>query len=84
MTFVKHVRKNSMWVKDEIKTMMTQWETKTKEQLADELGKSPQQITYMAMSIRKAGFPLSKKHKTGVVRNLINECISEINGRRRQ
>ena len=66
------------WVKEEIKTVMTQWDTKTKQELAEELGRTTEQISYIVMHIRKAGYDLPKKYKAGVIQNLIKECITDL------
>jgi biotin operon repressor len=67
-----------MWVKEDIKAVLMQWNTKTTKQLSDELGCSEAQIMYIANQARKLGYDLPKKHKNGVVQNLLREVIAEI------
>jgi len=70
--------KNHQFTKAEIKKVISMWDKKTKEQIADELNINEQQVNYIAMQIRKAGYKLTKKHKVGYLRNLITEVINEL------
>lgn len=68
-----------MWTKEEIRILITQWETKTREEIAEMLDCSPQQITSMAGRIRtQTGFKLPRKHQVGVLGGLIKEVIDEL------
>lgn len=71
-------RKQFQWTKDRIKTVMQLWDSKTKEELADELGCEKQHIDYIAWNIRKAGYELSKKTQKATLRKLIGEVIDEL------
>lgn len=80
MTYVKREPGTSskMWTKDELKVVLTQWNSKTTAQLAEELGVNTQQIMYIAAQARKLGYDLPKKHKAGVIQNLLREVITEL------
>ena len=69
---------NHMWTKDEIRLVRDQWETHTKNQIADMLGVNGGQVDYMVMQLRKAGCKLAIKHKKGQLSNLIKEVIAEL------
>jgi len=70
--------KYNPWTKKEIKTVLTMWEDKNKDEIAKELGRSSLQINYMATQIRRAGYKLSFKTKKGKTRGLILEAIKEL------
>lgn len=70
--------KGHQWNKEEIKRLITLWETKNAAELAEEMNLSIPQVMYMANQIRKEGYKLPKHNKIGEVRNLIKEVISEL------
>lgn len=67
--------KDRYWTKEEIRRMVDLWETKTLEEVAEEMGVKTSRITYMAHQIRKAGYPLAMKRRTGYIRTLISEAL---------
>lgn len=69
------------WTKEDIKVVMTQWESNTTEEISEQLGVSKGQISYVAKELRLAGHHLPKKRRNGYMRNLIAECISDLGGK---
>ena len=67
-----------MWTKDKIKTVLQLWESKTKEELSDELACGTQHIDYIAHRIRKCGYSLTKKTQRETLDKLIQESIAEL------
>jgi len=49
------------FTKEDIKTVIELWNTKTKEEIAEQLGRSVYSITYISSAIRKAGYDLPRK-----------------------
>lgn len=66
-----------LWTKDEIKKVIELWESKTTEEIADELRRPHLSIGYIAKKIRDCGYPLSKKRKAGTIMNLVKEVLKE-------
>ena len=66
------------WTKDEIKSLVSLWETKTVDEIAEELKLQRQQITYMAGRIRHNGFKLTRHHRDGVTALLVKEAMKEL------
>lgn len=65
------------WTKEEIMVVIDLWETSTVEEIAERLGMNIPQILYRAWTLRKAGWPLSQKHKRGKFQNLVLELAAE-------
>lgn len=70
-----------MWTKADIKKVATLWEKSTVEEICEELGLRKDQLTYIIMHMRKAGFDLPRKHKIGYIQNLLRECYLETKDR---
>ena len=66
-----------MFTKEEIKLFAKLWETKTKEDIQDELKISMAQVTYLARQIRLAGFVLPFKKRKGTMENLIKDALKD-------
>lgn len=79
----KHQEKlaKHLWTKEEIKTLISLWETMTLEEVARELKVHPTQAQYMAALIRKEGYALPKKRVIGRARGLVKEVIRELKHR---
>lgn len=71
-------RNAHMWTKDDIKKVAKLWSSKTMEELAKELDVRKDQILYIVTHMRKAGFELPRKHKTGYMEMLLKECLLEL------
>jgi len=70
--------KSHMWTKEEIKNLVSLWDTSTLDDISLQLGLPKEKIIYMAMSIRKQGFYLARKTTFGVKRSLIAESLKEL------
>lgn len=66
-----------MWTKEEIIKISKLWEHSRTEDIAEELGVLPQQVSYMVYTMRKAGYPMAKKHVKGRLSSLIQEVAAE-------
>lgn len=71
-------RRSQLWTKEEIKQLLTMWESCTKQELAEKLGREIHQVAAMAARIRQAGYHLPKKTVKGIYGNLINESLEEL------
>ena len=69
--------KNHMWTKSEIRLIAELWKTKSKLEVARELGVSLNSISAIVFQMRKAGMVMFKKHKKGALRSLIFEIMEE-------
>jgi transposase len=74
----RHKKRQSPFTKDEIKAVITLWEDKSTNEIAEELGRRTSSICYIANAIRKEGYTLSKKTKRGTMNLLIKEVIAEL------
>jgi transposase len=76
----RHRRKNRFtpYTKDEIKAVITLWEDKSTQEIAEELGRKTSSIGYIANAIRKEGYRLPKKTKRGTFNLLVKEVIAEL------
>lgn len=63
--------------KDMITKFKELWQSKGAKELAEELGISQQQVSYIAHEVRRAGFDLPKKRIPGQLRTLISEVFSQ-------
>ena len=63
------------WSPSDIKLVVTLWESKTTADIAEELGRTVQAVQGLAVKIRKAGYPLKRKHMTGTLQHLIRETL---------
>lgn len=66
-----------MWTKDEAKKVLRLWSSKTREEVAKEIGVSELQLYNIVTQLRKAGFNLPKKHRNGHLRNLLEEMAND-------
>lgn len=69
-------RKIVHWTTDEIKTVVNLWETKTNQEIAEELNRTPKAVVQLAAKIRAVGYPLKKKHQRSVLQNLIKQALN--------
>jgi hypothetical protein len=71
--------KSIMWTKEMINILIELWESRPAKDIAAELGKdvTPIQVSYMANQMRKAGYPLPRKHTRGILQGLILEVAAE-------
>jgi hypothetical protein len=69
---------NQLWTKEEIKTVLKLWGENTTDQIAQQLGRKKDQISYIANQIRRAGHKLPKKRTIGRLQGMIKEVVSEI------
>lgn len=67
-----------MWTKDELKKVLKMWDSKTTEEIAEELGVKKVQVQGIANKFRKLGVKLAKKHRVGYMNNLMKEVIKEM------
>lgn len=67
-----------MWTKDGIKTVLTMWNSSTKQQIADRLGCSVTSVGIMAFYLRKEGADLPKKTIHGEIRKLVRDVLAEV------
>ena len=65
-----------LWTKNEIKTVMTLWETATTQQIAEKLKRKPSQVSAIAVKIRKMGFDLPRKRINGYLDTLLREVLN--------
>lgn len=72
MTYQK---KKKMYTRDEVKAVATLWQDKTVDELARELKRTPQSITYIAHMIRKQGYNLARKRKTGTTMLMVHDVL---------
>lgn len=66
------------WTKKEIKKMILLWESKTVEQICEEIGRNRSQVMGMAREIRRAGYDLPKKKVITKKRTLIEDVLKEL------
>lgn len=66
------------FTKDEIRLVATQWESKTKEEIAEVLGLEKFQVDYIANLLRKHGMNLTRKKVKGKLATLILEVVAEM------
>lgn len=66
-----------MWKKDEIKKILELWNTMNVVELAKEFNVNKQQLGYIVIQMRKAGFTLPKKHMNGKLQSLLKEVLAE-------
>lgn len=76
MAYKKTRVKSHVWTKDGIKELAQLWESKSTQDIADEMGLEKFQVAYMATAIRKV-YPklLPKKHRQGMIQSLIKEAL---------
>lgn len=74
---VKKEGKNFMWTKQDIKKVLEAWDTKTVQEIANELKVPYQSVMYIAKELRKVGFDLPHKRKRGHIQILIKELFAE-------
>ena len=66
------------WTKDEIKALVSLWDTKTTLEIAAELNLKNNQVTYMAKRVRDSGYALPKHRRNGYMASLVKEAIAEL------
>ena len=59
----------------QIERLLDLWDSKTMDELSDELKMKPHTIAYLARSIRKAGHDLPKKRKVGLRDAMIKSVL---------
>lgn len=69
--------KSHMWTKQEIKKILSLWDSSTPEELAESFNVKKTQLMYIILKMRQAGIKLAKKHKNGYLSNLIQEVLQE-------
>ena len=69
--------KQRFWTKEEIKTLLDLWSTKTVEEISATLNRPNSSIIGMCAEIRKAGYNLPKKKKTNYRQLLVKEVLVE-------
>lgn len=69
---------NRMITKEQIKGVASLWDNKTAREIGEDLNLDKFQIMRIAMMLRQAGMNLPKKHKKGVLRNLVLEVVAEL------
>lgn len=72
----KTMTKYHMWTKEEIKKFVQIWDSKTLDELVEEMGLTRSQLISMAYYIRKAGYKLPRKRKNGYLLSLIKEALN--------
>lgn len=65
------------YTKNEIRQIANLWETESIQDIAESLHLERKHVQYVANQIRKAGYPLAKKHKNGVMQSLIKQVFEE-------
>jgi len=73
------VKKGSkQWTKDDISKVLKLWNSKTGEEICDELRIAPAQLYYIAKQIRVVSpKALPKKHRVGILHNLIRDALGK-------
>jgi len=54
-----------MFTKQEAKSLLTLWNTNSKEEIAEKLNLTLDQVSYLTGQMKLAGFKLSRKHQKG-------------------
>jgi len=68
-----------MFTKQEAKSLFTLWNTNSKEEIAEKLGLTLDQVSYLAGQMKLTGFKLSRKHQKGHLRVMLTELKNEMN-----
>ena len=76
----KERKRHTPFTKEDIRTVITLWEEKSNQEIAQELGRNTASICYIANAIRKEGFDLPKKTKRGTFNLLVKEVLLEMGG----
>lgn len=66
-----------LWTKEKIRKVLELWDTKTTQELADDLGTTKMSISFIAAVLRKEGAPLTRKTSSGHIRKLAREVLDE-------
>lgn len=67
-----------MWTKNEIRTLMSLWDTKSPDDIAESLRITKTQVMYMVGMIRKVNpTALTRKRKNAYLNTMINEVLAE-------
>lgn len=69
--------KKRSYTKEDFETVLDLWDTSSKQEIADKLGITTQQVAYLASQINKCGYKLPRKHVTGIRQALIKEMLAE-------
>lgn len=69
---------NFQWTKDNLRKLLSLWETKTPDEIAIKLGTDRKKINYMAYELRKAGFNIPTKRTNGQLKKMILELKDEL------
>jgi len=74
---MKHQKISKQWTKDDIKKVVRIWTSMSGDEICDELAISKNQLYYIVRQIREvAPKALPKKHRVGVIQNLIKEALA--------
>lgn len=70
-------KKHLMWTKEMMKSVVENWGSKSKAEIADDLGIDEKQVAYIAFQLRKSGVKIARKRQLGVNKSLILEFLAE-------
>lgn len=71
-------RNYHQWTKSELKSVIKLWDSKTTEELAQNIGVARPMINAIATKLRKAGVKLTRKSRKGYLDSLIKEVAKEV------
>lgn len=69
---------NHMWTKENVKTLLSMWDSNSMLEIAQKMGLEQKQVQYMAHNLRAKGFPLTQKHKVGELQALLTDVALEM------
>lgn len=70
--------KRHMWTKDEIRTVVTLWESNTVESICEAMNITSFQLHYIAKKLRDNGIKLTRKRKRSNVDLIIKELVDKL------
>lgn len=70
-------KKKVMWTKGMMRSVAENWATKSKREIAEELGIEEKQVAYIAFQLRKNGVKIARKRQNGISKSLIAEFLQE-------
>lgn len=76
----KKTKKSHQWTKDELRTLINLWESHSIEDIAGELSLQESQIKNQVITLRKSGFPLTKKRVVGYKQAMLRDLFTEMYG----
>lgn len=68
-----------MLTHNDITKVLKLWDNKTTAEIALEIGKPQNTVTYIAMQIRKAGYKLPRKRTGGQTMLMVKEVLKNLN-----